>query len=92
MAQFFGKNVKKVSIAHFANSAVTKTKKNNTEMINQNKLREVENITDNHFEKDNNKKKVRVESKEKGLLERKDAETILTEDNRQLLVENTNAE
>jgi hypothetical protein len=86
MAQFFGKNVKRVSITPFANSAVTKTKKNDTEMINQNKLREVELAADNHLDKEN-KKKIRVENKEKGLLERKDAEIILTEDNRQLISE-----
>ena len=97
MAKFFGKNPHKKYVRQFPNSIVKhviQPKVDKKETIEENKeLKKDKEMADERLEKIENiigskapKRKVKVEKKDKGLIERTENSTILlTEDNKMVL-------
>lgn len=97
MAKFFGKNPHKKYVRQFSNSIVKhiiQPKVDKKETIEENKeIKKDKEMADERLEKIENiigskapKRKVKVEKKDKGLIERTENSTILlTEDNKMVL-------
>ena len=97
MAKFFGKNPHKKYVRQFSNSIIKhiiQPKVDKKETIEENKeIKKDKEMADERLEKIENiigskapKRKVKVEKKDKGLIERTENSTILlTEDNKMVL-------